>query len=295
MTESNVVPEEITNQKNAITKNVSYRTVPILNGASWIVDGFRNFTVSPFTWLFVVALYFVMLGVLFILPFVSIFGWLIAPIFMAGLMLCARDNKNNGTFYIKNFFDGFSLNGGKLTGLGAVYLGLLLLLLAIVVIIVFIMLLGYLGNIESILNIEDINNIETLYENNLITQTDLLLVLLVLLLVISLMLPIEMAFWFAPALIIFHDVDIFTALKLSFMACLKNMLPFSIYGLVYIGIYFIAAIPFYLMDTFVGDFESIGTLLSLTVILGLSGVLVLTAIFITSIYASYEDIFLTES
>ena len=47
-----------------------------------------------------------------------------------------------------------------------------------------------------------------------------------------LMLPLFMAIWFAPALVVLHDVDAITAMKQSFKGCLKNILPLIVYGLV---------------------------------------------------------------
>jgi uncharacterized membrane protein len=44
-------------------------------------------------------------------------------------------------------------------------------------------------------------------------------------------LPLLMALWFAPLLTFFHDVRPWPALRSSFLACLQNVLPMSVYGL----------------------------------------------------------------
>jgi hypothetical protein len=44
-------------------------------------------------------------------------------------------------------------------------------------------------------------------------------------------LPIVMAIWFAPALVVFNAMQPVDALKASFHACLKNTLVFLVYGL----------------------------------------------------------------
>ena len=94
-------------------------------------------------------------------------------------------------------------------------------------------------------------------------------VLLAVLIALTLTIPVGMALWFAPALVVFHNLKPAQALKDSFLACLKNMIPFTLYSLVLLVLAVIAAIP-----------------------LGL-GFLVLIPVAIASIYAAYRDIFFT--
>ena len=63
-------------------------------------------------------------------------------------------------------------------------------------------------------------------------------------LVIALALPLLMALWFAPALVVFHDVQPMAAMKASFFACLKNIVPFLVYGLIGLLLLIVALIPF---------------------------------------------------
>jgi uncharacterized membrane protein len=78
-----------------------------------------------------------------------------------------------------------------------------------------------------------------------------------------------MAVWFAPALVLFHDKGAVDAMKESFSGCLRNIVPFLVYGVVLLVLGLIASIP-----------------------LGL-GWLVLGPVLCTSFYASYKDIYLT--
>jgi uncharacterized membrane protein len=91
--------------------------------------------------------------------------------------------------------------------------------------------------------------------------------LIALLLVAGLSVPLAMATWFAPALIALHGVAPGAALKASFFACLRNWMPFLIYGIVLLVLCFVAAIPAFL------------------------GFLVLVPVLIASVYTSYRDIF----
>ena len=77
--------------------------------------------------------------------------------------------------------------------------------------------------------------------------------------------------WFSPLLIIFHKVPALEAMKLSFNACLYNMIPFLCYALAAIPLLVLAAIPAFL------------------------GYLILIPVLFASIYTSYKDIFLREN
>jgi uncharacterized membrane protein len=79
--------------------------------------------------------------------------------------------------------------------------------------------------------------------------------------------PLLMAYWFAPALVIMHGVAPIAAMKASFGACLRNILPFLVYGIVMMVLAFLAMIP-----------------------VGL-GMLVWIPLSFTSTYAAYRDIF----
>jgi len=84
--------------------------------------------------------------------------------------------------------------------------------------------------------------------------------------------PILMAYWYAPVLIGLHNLAVLDAMKLSFIACLKNMLPFLLYGLIFMVILVVAIIPFGL------------------------GLIVAVPVMMTSLYTSYVDVFnITES
>ncbi len=80
--------------------------------------------------------------------------------------------------------------------------------------------------------------------------------------------PIVMAIWFAPALVVFNTMAPVAALKASFNACLKNAIVFLVYALIVMVLCFFAALP-----------------------AGL-GFLVLGPVLAGSVYASYRDIFI---
>jgi uncharacterized membrane protein len=56
-------------------------------------------------------------------------------------------------------------------------------------------------------------------------------------------LPISMALWFAPALVLFHRMAALAALRASFAACLKNWRVFLAFGLLCSLMAFLALLP----------------------------------------------------
>jgi len=83
----------------------------------------------------------------------------------------------------------------------------------------------------------------------------------------ALSIPIYMALWFAPALVVLRGLAPMAAVRESFLGCLKNMVPFLIYGIVLLVPSIFATIPFLL------------------------GWLVLLPVVIASIYVAYRDIY----
>jgi uncharacterized membrane protein len=58
-----------------------------------------------------------------------------------------------------------------------------------------------------------------------------------------LMIPLLMAYWFAPALVMMHDIAPMAAMKASFRGCLRNIVPFIVYFFVMVVLAFVAMIP----------------------------------------------------
>jgi uncharacterized membrane protein len=92
-------------------------------------------------------------------------------------------------------------------------------------------------------------------------------IVIALLLSVGISVPVYMALWFAPALVTLHDASPLGALRQSFGACLRNIVPFLLYGVIFLLLGIVAAIP-----------------------LGL-GMLVLMPVFFATAYTSYRDIF----
>ena len=116
------------------------------------------------------------------------------------------------------------------------------------------------------------------------------MILIVVLVVMFITIPIMMAYYFGPALISINQASVFTAIKMSFRACLSNMLPFLMYGLACLG-------AFIVVGVLIGGIAALfGMLFSKAgIFIGIIGmVIVMLAImpvFIASTYVAYKDIF----
>jgi uncharacterized membrane protein len=99
------------------------------------------------------------------------------------------------------------------------------------------------------------------------TMSAMLSILLAWLIALGLIVPVVMTVWFAPPLVVFNELGAFDALQSSFLGCLKNIVPFLLYGLILLGFAILASIPLCL------------------------GWLVLGPVIAASIYTSYRDIY----
>lgn len=229
------------------------RKVEAGRGVVWITRGWELFRQAPGVWIGLGVVYVVILMAVGIIPFLGgIAVNVLLPIFLGGIMLGCKALDEGNDLTLGHLFAGFSNNTGNLAVAGLVYL------LGIVVVVVIAIVIGVVFGIGAGLS------------GSSGGAAAILITALVSLIVFALIVPLAMAIWFAPALIVFNDVSPFDAMKASFFVCLKNVVPFLVYGLVYLIVAIIASIPLFL------------------------GWLVLIPVTMASIYAGYRDMFLNE-
>ena len=232
------------------------RAMSIDRGAGWLLEGFGYFRNSALNWAGACILFFVISIVLSLVPFIGGFAVnILMPVFMAGLILGCHAQHQGGEFTVNHLFAGFSNNTAQLIVLGLIYL-LGMIVITIVALVMIFFMLGGLVFLEHM----QAGNPELILQN-------FKGVMLVLLVALMLYLPLLMAYWFAPALVVLNDVSPVDALIMSFKGCLANILPFLLYGIIGLVLSVIAIIPFGL------------------------GLLILGPMIIASIYIAYRDIF----
>jgi hypothetical protein len=203
-------------------------------GSEWFGEAWRLFTASPGTWVAIFVIFIVTWTLLAIVPGGSLLSSLCYPAVAAGLMMGCKSLEEGGEIRIGNLFTGFQQNVGNLLLVGILYLvgGVVITIVAVVVALVVIPLVASGANLNNF-NVAD-------WSSMLVLAPAILLVLLV---VLTLTLPLFMAMWFAPALVVFHEVPPMAAMRSSFHGCLKNAMPFLVYGVVGLLLFIVALIP----------------------------------------------------
>ena len=228
------------------------RAVAAARGWDWIAAGWELFKKQVGMW---IALLIVFLLVMIVMAVIPILGTLastvLMPVFGAGIYVAAKAVDEGRSLEFGHLFAGFRESFLTLVLVGAIYLGAAL---AIALVVGFASGVGILAIMSG-----------TLPE--LATPAAMLTLVLALLIMLGLLVPVIMAIWFAPALVMFHGKGAVEAMQESFFGCLRNIVPFLVYGLVTMVFSVLASIP-----------------------LGL-GWLVLGPVLAASIYASYKDIF----
>jgi len=236
------------------------RSVPAGNGASWWGEAWRLFTPSVGMWLGVTVILIVISVVLSAVPIVgNLAGQVLYPVFAGGLMLGCRAIDRGEPLTLGHLFAGFSTRAGPLFVVGLLYTGIAIAVGATVIGIVLVM---FGAAVFS-----ELMRAGDPFAASAVVGGALMAVTVAALLFFVLFLPLVMAIWFAPALIVLRGREPWAAMKESFSGCLQNVVPFLLYGLIGVGLAIVATIP-----------------------LGL-GWLVLAPVTIASIYTSYCDIY----
>jgi uncharacterized membrane protein len=227
------------------------RSVDAAQGIEWFKQGWQLFVKNPGVWVAIAVIAIVIFVVLSMIPLLGqLASNLLAPVFSAGMLIGARSLESDGELRIEHLFAGFKQNTGNLIVVGVLFMvGMLVVaLVAMAIVGGGAITGGILGNGRGVG----------------MAAGGLMIGMLVML---ALAVPLVMAIWFAPALVIFRNAAPIEAMKGSFDACLKNIVPFLVYGVIGLVASFVAALP-----------------------LGL-GFIVLIPVLAGSLYASYVDIF----
>jgi uncharacterized membrane protein len=190
-----------------------------------------------------------------LVPFIGSLAFqVLQPVIAGGFVVGCRSLENNGEFEIEHLTTGFSKRFGPLA-----LVGVLFILGWIVIVAVFFLIAGM-----SLIPVFMEGDTNAAAAKLMASGTMIALGALVMM---ALMVPLTAAYWFAPALVMMHDMSPVAAMKESFMACLRNIIPFLVYGIVMTLAAIVAIIPFGL------------------------GFLVWLPVAIASTYVAYRDIF----
>jgi hypothetical protein len=225
------------------------------NGWRWIADSWSFTRGQRLVFIGVILLLWVVQLVVNFIPLLGpIASTFLFPFLVGGVVLGCDAVRRGQKLEVGHLFAGFQRHTNKLLLVGAVsfamYIAIGLVLVVTLGVTVGLTLFGG-GALPSA---------EAFNQN-------LLPLLLAVLIVLALSVPVTMALLFVPALVVLNDAEVLPAVRTSFVVCLKNVLPFLVWG--------VAGLVLWLVST----------------PLILVGWLLVGTFLVVSLYLSYRDIF----
>jgi uncharacterized membrane protein len=233
------------------------RTVAMANGWRWIVGGFQLFRRQPLVWMLLVgSLMLIGLASTLLQPVGPLVTSLLTPVFIAGLMNACRVTERGGEPDLSHLFSAFRGHAAPLVTVGGVYLVGNIIAVAVV--------LMNAGQEALQVVLSKTRNEAAMAQALRDLSSGLLAGTLV-------FMPVLMAVWFAPLLVVFRGMTPVAAMKSSLLSCWRNLLPFMLYGAAVAVLWILATIPLML------------------------GLIVLLPVMVCSIYAAYRDLYPEEA
>jgi len=190
-------------------------TLKAIEGLNWIKGGWRLFTRSPMTWIFSVITYWLIMALAGLIPVLgALLATLFIPAFAVSFMNISRELDQGRAAEPGLIFSGFRRNLPVLVRLGGIYLVSTLVIIT----------LTQIADGGSLMKWMLFNEPPTEED---VAQAGMGSAILLALL---LYLPVQLAYWFAPVLVAWHDMGATKALFYSFFACLRNWRAFLAYG-----------------------------------------------------------------
>jgi uncharacterized membrane protein len=207
------------------------KALPAGAAMSWIGEGWKLFTRAPLMWIVMMVVLFIVAVVMAFIPIVGSLAWqILTPVIAGGLVLGCWSLENGGELEIEHLIAGFKRNFTQLLLVGVMYF-----VGALVILLVFAMFVGM-----SLLPALMMGNSDALGAIGAMSGGLLMATLAVTVLSVLL----GAAVWFAPALVIMHDVQPVAAMKESFFAVFRNFFGALLFALVMIVLAVLAVIPF---------------------------------------------------
>jgi uncharacterized membrane protein len=231
------------------------RSRPPGRGAGWIGDAWRLLRAQPGMWAAALVLLFIAYVVLSVIPLVNFLVQLVVPFAYAGIAMAADQQRRTGTFELGALVAGFKKQPVSLLAVGGV-----VILAGIAFVAVLFVFIGT--------EVFDMAMRGGQTDPSAFLSTRFWLAILV---GLAVMVPVGFATYLAPQLIVLHDQPALTAMKMSLVGCIKNILPGLVFLLCAIVLIFVSMIPLLL------------------------GLLISIPIMVITNYTVYRDIFVEEN
>ena len=246
------------------------RGVPAGHGWRWIADAWVFMGEQRWTFIGVFLLLFLVQLAAQLVPLLGPLAIaLFYPVLVGGFVLGCDAVRQGQRLEVGHLFAGFQRHTGKLVAVGGLLLAFVIVAGVVTAVIVGASLVPLVAGGAQPTTPEEALSI-------------LLPVLLALLIVMALSIPVTMAMLFAIPLIVLTDSEVVQAIKTSFVACLKNILPFLVWSLALFGVGLAASILMSVATLALGFFAAVLLVLALLLLMPVSMV---------SLYTAYRDIF----
>lgn len=184
-------------------------------GFAWLREAYRMFSRARVPWLLIALTYYVVMGVIDIVPYVGKLAYaVLKPVFAVGFLAAAWAQERGAAPRVRQLFSGFSSNLWSLIPLG-------IFLLAGVTAAILATPLVDGGQLL------DVMSGRVRLTEEMIRTGDLQLAMMF---AAICSLPTLLALWFAPGLVVFQDANALTAVAASLRAALANWRPLLVYG-----------------------------------------------------------------
>lgn len=226
-------------------------------GVSWITNALSIFKDNFLLWLGIGVVYLIIAMVMSAMPIINFVFSLISFVFVGGIIKGANAQVTGKELRFDHLFSTFSTHLWPLIVLFVLYMAALIIAFIPIGIILIVVshVIGGIGNVDSMMTAEQIG------------AGSIIAILLVLLFSMIAFFFLFVMVWFAPALIVLHNIAPTDAMKMSVKGCLKNILPLFVFSLL---------LPLL-------------ALLSILFTLGLA-ILVVVPIGMITYYTSYRDV-----
>jgi hypothetical protein len=247
------------------------------HGIAWLAQAYALFSRKRLPWIMLLLTYYILLKLLLYVPYAGPYAIsILKPVFAVGLLAAAWTQERGGTPQLSQLFQGFRANLGSLLPIGIFFVVGVTAAVFASSLVDDGKLLDLLSNAGGAMTEEDFT--AALADGAL--QAGMLFSAL-------LTIPILIATWWAPALVVFQNAGAGTALAVSFRAAIANFRPLAIYAL---GVFFYgAALPALFSGVLILLLHEPG--LQIAKVLLMPYGIFLAATLHISDYVSYRDVF----
>ena len=183
------------------------RMVSVGSAFNWVGAAFEYFGRSAGGW----VLFMLVGGILYIVlnavPFLNYINMLFSYVWVGGIWVALKKNHDGEQVEVSDLFEGLKRNFGSLV---------LLSVIAIVLSLVIFSPIFYYGYAAF----SGADN----FDPSAFSAPMMLFIVVG-------MIALSMSLLFAPALIVLNNINVISAMRMSFLGCLKNILPLIIYGI----------------------------------------------------------------